>query len=67
MVHLLIAVTPLTISVSPTCVITTVGPMVIRALSIVAGTAAERSCIVVISVARSEVKLPPVVIAIVRG
>ncbi len=64
-----IALTTVAVAPGPTCIITTISAMLIRGLPIASWTSAERPGILVIAVTRSEVALPPVVIAIavVRG
>jgi hypothetical protein len=59
----------LQLALGPTCIITTISAVLIRGLPIASWITAERHGILVIAVTRSEVGLPPVVIAIavVRG
>jgi hypothetical protein len=59
-----IALTMVAVPLRPTRIIVAIAPMLVRGLPIVARTAAERPRIFVISIARSEVRLPPVVIPI---
>ena len=59
-----IALTTVAVALGPTCIITTISPVLIRGLPIAFWTAAERPGILVVSIARLEVGLPPVVIAI---
>ena len=64
-----IALTTVAVALRPACIITPIAAVLVRGLPVVSWTAAERPRIVVIAVARSDVGLPPVVIAIavVRG
>jgi hypothetical protein len=64
-----IALATVTVPLSPTCIITVVAAMVVRGLSVVSWTTAKCPRIVVIAIARPDVRLPPVVItlAIVGG
>ena len=59
-----IALTIVAVPLSPPGIIAPVPPMHIRGLTVIARTTAERPRIIVTSVARSDVGLPPVVIAI---
>jgi hypothetical protein len=52
------------VTLRPACIIPAILPVVTRALSIIARTAAEVACIAVIAIARSDVRLPRVVIAV---
>lgn len=60
-----IALTTVAVALGPTCIITTISAVLIRGLPIASWTAVERPGILVIAVTRSEVGLPPLVIAIV--
>src|SRR5262245_63913906 len=59
----MIAFSVVTIAVGPANIVVAVSRVWIRALSVVARTAAERPCIIV-AVARARLRLPPIVITI---
>jgi hypothetical protein len=58
-----IALTIVAVPLRPTGIISIVAPVVVRGLPVVPWTAAERPGLLVISIPRSEVRLPPVGIA----
>jgi putative addiction module component (TIGR02574 family) len=64
-----VALVMIAIAIAPTCVVAAISPVLIRAFPIAARTTTERPAIVAIAVARSNLRLAPVVIsaAIVRA